>query len=1276
MPTLGKPLIAFMLLWPLLSFSQIKGEVVIDWIPSQITAGQIAVPLFKSDSYDYNPYLQKLQYSLKLQTSAELDKNNIQLFDIVFENIAAKDLGNLDPSQIPTTLQSSLYSSRARNQIQNFLRLSPIIKEGSTYKRIKSFSYSVQPSKGRRQSALQKKSLLSNSVLASGEWYRFYVEKSGVYKISREFLQELGLNLNGLNPQRIKLYGNGGKMLPLANSDYYPMDLSENAILIQGENDGQFDTNDYILFYAEGVYNWNEESQTNLNLYDSKSYYYLTIGQDNGKRIQPLIEPSSPATLHTTNYDEHQFHEQDLSNIAQVGRQWVGESFEINNQQEFTFNFPNIDPSAAVKLKLKAASAAYTPTAFKIAANAVEVGTLQFPALNPSADTRYYNASLPANTQIAAATTIKIGLSYNNNAVPGSKGYLDYIQLIAKCKLQGIGKQYAIQYDLSASSTGILSYDFTNAAAITQIWDISDLYNISKKDVNNLSSFSLKAALGQDKKYIVIDPNDYYTPLKESKTKIGNSNIKGSVFKNSQNQFQDIDYIIITPEFLLPQAEKLAQFHRGYSQLQVKTISLEAIYQEFSSGKQDIAAIRNCIKYIYQNASSADKQLKYVNLFGDASYDYKKRISNNSNIVPIYESLISNTAGELSYASDDFYGLMDEEEGNIGMNFGGSDIAIGRMLLSSNAQAEDMVNKILQYHQPEALGNWRNNFVMCADDSDQATDANLQSRQNILADEISKQKPFLNLSKILLDSYVQEASAGGQRYPKAKAELYKQFEKGSLVINYLGHGGEDVLASERLWDRTDSQAILNPFKYPLFITITCDFSRFDNPSRPTGGEYIYWNAKGGAISLISTIRSIGQFSAENFNDVFAKNLLSFGSNNYVSIAEALRLSKNENPNSASNVILYIGDPALYLAIPKPKVLLTKVNGIPLSQAIPDFSALKKMTITGEITDENNQLLSNYNGLLSSILFDKQQTKTTLNNDGFSPAMNFTSLGAAIFRGNATVSNGQFEYSFVVPKDIRIALDYGKLSFYAQSNEKLPSVSGYDSSIKVGGINENPEADNSSPKISLYMNDQNFVSGGITNDSPIFIAQLQDESGINTAGGIGHDIVAILDGDLFNPIVLNDYYQTDLDDYTKGNLQYPLKNLSPGLHSISFTVWDVYNNASTSEIQFLVTTDQSLTLSNVLNYPNPCVNYTEFWFTHNKPYEPLEVQVQVLSITGKVIWTKNQWITNAGFLSRDIKWDTRDDFGNKIGKGVYIYKLTVKTISANLKAEKYEKLVIL
>jgi hypothetical protein len=427
--------------------------------------------------------------------------------------------------------------------------------------------------------------------------------------------------------------------------------------------------------------------------------------------------------------------------------------------------------------------------------------------------------------------------------------------------------------------------------------------------------------------------------------------------------------------------------------------------------------------------------------------------------------------------------------------------------------------------------------------------------------------------------------------------------------------------------------------------------------------------------MITTVREIFQSTGENFNTVLAKYLFSYGSNNYVSIAEALRRAKNEF-TPRTDVVFYLGDPALQLAIAKPQVSLTKVNDMPINGTVDDFKSLSYIKLTGEVTDENNNPLPAYDGELSVQIFDKKIVRTTLNNDNNSPPINFDVLGETIFRGNATVTDGKFEFGFVVPRDIAIPVGNGRISFYAKRQQALFDKSGVNNSIKIGGINENAVADNLAPKVKLYMNDQNFVSGGITNESPLFLAYLEDENGINTASGIGHDIVAILDGNESAPIKLNDYYETELDNYKQGKLKFPFRNLSKGLHTITFKAWDVYNNLVTAEIQFLVVSDESITITNVLNYPNPFVNYTQFWFSHNRPFEPLEVQVQVMTITGKIVWTKNQTITNAETICREITWDGKDDFGDKIGKGVYVYKLTVKSILSNSKTEKYEKLVIL
>ncbi|WP_306354399.1 type IX secretion system sortase PorU [Flavobacterium sp. MFBS3-15] len=1280
-----KRILFMLLLVPSLAFAQQSGDVVLEWtdnVKSQLGTSLLDLPNFKGQSLDYDDARKALFFRSSIPVGAAANPNSITVTNIVYENIIAARLGTLSVAALPSSVNAKVTASKARSQWYATIELSPIIKDGSGYKRVKSFSYSFSFDAARsnfRDAADFDE--ISNSVLASGNWYRFYVEKSGVYKVTRSFLQSLGMSVN-VDPRTIKIYGNGGRMAPLLNSTDYPSDLAENAITVIGEEDGSFGSGDYILFYAEGVDNWNDESGTHSNLFSDKSYYYVTAGGVNGKRIATQPQPTANPNITTSAFDAYVYHEKDLVNIARLGRKWHGEQFNVENEQSFDFSIPDIEPGPATVV-VSAAAFCETPTSMAVSVNGQAAGTISYAVTPDASEAR--DGSLTANFTPSGGT-ITVALAYNNGGVPASNAWLDYIIIKAKRKLQGNGKQFRFQYNDAAANIGTIQYNVSNASGISEVWDITNIYDASKILNDGQGQFSFKSALGEVRKYIAVVPSDYYTPLREGRPKVANQNLKGTIFKNSQGAFEDIDYLIVTPAKLNAEAEKLANYHRTNSGLNVKVVNLENIYHEFSSGKQDIAAIRNFIKYIYLNASAESERIKYVNLFGDASFDYKDRIPGNTNIVPAFHGINLNPGSSddnystvRTFLSDDFYGLMDPNEGRIPYSGNGTekvDIAIGRMLVSDREQASQMINKVFEYRSVESYGRWRNEYIMITDDLEDNGGQFVPEMENV-AEELMDRRPFVNIRKIHSDAYVQQASAGGQRYPEAKEQILRAINYGALVVNYLGHGGEDGMASERLFEKTDAQSLTNRYKYPLFITATCELTKFDNPLRPTVGEYIYWNPSGGAIAMVTTTRSIYTSAAYDLNEVFSGKLYDFNNVGvYPTMAEALMQTKQVLSSSSIRHVTFIGDPALKMTLPEPNIVLTEINDVPVAQSTDVLQSLAYVKLAGQVTNEAGSLLGNYNGELEVTIFDKQMSRVTLDNDHLNVVTPFDVLGETIFRGNATVTNGKFEFGFVVPRDIRIPVGNGRVSFYSKKNNVLEDHYGYNAAIKIGGVNTNAVADNTGPKVRLYMNDETFISGGITNDSPILLAFLEDEHGINTASGIGHDIIGILDGDETNPFVMNDYYETELDDYTRGIVRFPFSNLEKGLHTLTFKAWDVYNNLVTAEIQFVVTGDDVLKLEKVLNYPNPFVSYTEFWFTHNRPFEPLDVQVQILTVTGKIVKTINQQVSTDGFLCREIKWDGRDDFGDRIGKGVYIYKLTVRSSTSNKTAEKYEKLVLL
>jgi hypothetical protein len=1268
-------IICIVLLFGVTGWSQQK-RIVLDW--EQYTPQTKSVVATRTAE---KPLESTARFSLEENTYVEVWQDNAfaatgsaRISNVTYETLPTVAYATLDQNLIPRGINFKLASSRARDQILTTLEFTPIINDNGVIKKVTAFDISYSSG---RQSETQRNFGLTNSVLATGRWYQFQIDKTGAYRINRNFLNSIGMDVNNIDPRNIKIYSHGGNMLPYRNSLNNDFDPPEIPIQVVGEADGSFDSNDFILFYGE-TQQYSEESDTHINLYDNNTYYYITADGGPGKRIPSYTEPLGNADFTISRFHDYQFHEVDDFNPGLVGRRWFGNRFDINNQQSFTFEFPNLVTTEPVNYRILAIATSSSATSMSATTNGQSLGTMPFPAIT-SGTTLAFGRSLEGafNT---TSNSITVELNYSNAGNPSSRAFLDFISMEATRELIGTNAQFVFKNKDVAVLSGVAEYQLSNTSGYSQIWDITNPKFVTAiSNENNAANISFKAQMGEARKYLAVHPGDYYSPIRSSQSNLANQNLKGTIFQNQQGNFQDIDYLIITSPQMIQPAIRLANHNIATKGLNVKVVTTDKIYNEFSTGKQDIAAIRNFIKYVYDNASSPDRRVKYIGMFGDTSVDYKNRLQGNNNIVPTFHHITESLSASSTYMSDDFYTMMDPNEGTMDSS-DKMDIAIGRIIADDVPLANAMVNKIIEYNSGESYGNWRNNFLLISDDADTPSDSQLQVELDALGDEIGTEKPFINVIKIHSDAFQQQTSAGGNRYPEVNEAIKNSFEVGALVVNYFGHGGEDGLAGERIVTRSDVQSLRNRHRYPLMVTITCEFTRFDNPLRPTAGEEMFWNREGGAVAMLTTTRTIGQLTGALYNRDLASELFGYGTNDYTPPAEALRRAKNIL-SSTGRVIFYIGDPAMELAFPQPEVRITRLNGVPVGQSVDTLKALSKVRFSGEVVNENGNLLTNYNGVLEARVFDKRVQRQTLGNDGTMVGgeifiMDFETLGEGIFNGQASVTNGTFEFEFVVPRDIAIPVGTGRVSLYSKRNNQLDDQTGYNETIKVGGINENAPEDNEGPIIQLFMNDETFINGGTTNDSPILIAKLEDENGINTASGIGHDIIAILDGDVENPIVLNEYYQADVDSYQKGSLSYNLRDLEEGLHTLTLRAWDVYNNSSTAEIQFVVAGSNELKIERVLNYPNPFVNYTEFWFNHNRPFEPLEVQVQVFTVTGKVVWTRNQIVNTDGFLSREIVWDGRDDFGDKIGKGVYVYKLTVRSTLTNQKTEKFEKLVIL
>ena len=1230
--------------------------------------------LFDSKYYQYSS--QNIYLFDHWEGDLPIKSDKVRMVNIKKSLISENIISQLKISNIPEHFIIKMASSFARDRLYTSLQVNAIIKQNGQYYKLDAFDvvYAYDNSGNYSNKTVQN---IYDSKWSSGDWYRFKISKSGVYKLDKNFIKSLGIDVNNLDPRKLKIFGNGAKLMPLGNNKFFPEDIQEVAIEFVGEQDGVFNDNDYVLFYAQGP-EWSLENDTNLNIYSDDFYYYIQIDQNNGKRITAYQEPSGVVVHSFTDYSAYKFYEKDETNFSNMGRKFYEKPF-TSESKTISFEFENLVTSKPVYYRISAASNFGSSTSYTAKLNGNFLGSSTFAVdIYAVGDEGVIEGNAMVNNN-----SLDFTITHDNGENFDAKLYLNYINVWANCQLQGHGKQFVFfNKDENNFGNGVGEYQLTNASDISRIWDITDIYNPAYIS-NNSDTVNIKFELGQQKKFIAIDENDYYTPEKPEVIRMPNQNLHKEVFYHTGN-FQDLDMLIVTPSFLHSKAEELADMHRAIGQ-NTFVADLDKIYNEFGTGSQDIAAIRNFIRYIYNNASSPQNRLKYVLMFGDASIDYKGLLSEyeisngqRTSIVPIYEELdpFSLTTG--SFCSDDYFVMMDVNEGYMD----GSeqpDIAIGRMLVRNEHDADVLIDKYRHYNSQVSMKPWRTYVTLWSDDWDigqlgeSGGDNFVLNVENVVAQGIKQYHPEINIDKIYMDAYVQIQTPGGARYPQAKRDLLNRFEKGSLLIGYIGHGNELVLTHERMLELNDVLRMRNYDHLPVFTTLTCEFGRFDNPRTETAAENMLWNDKGGALALVTTVREIWTTHADIMNILFYRYV--FGTYPGLSgaieynPAEALRLTKVAYGANTKFLVAYLGDPGFDLAIPKPKIVMTKINGKPTDT----IRALQKVKIEGEVRDATNHLLTDYNGRVYPIVFDKYQEKHTLLNDGVGLVVNFQKLGRTIFHGNAEVVNGKFSFEFIVPRDINIAYGQGRISFYSE-NGSLEKM-GYNESITVGGIDPNAGEDNLPPQIEAYMNDTNFVNGGITDANPYLILHLSDDNGINTVGGVGHDITAVLDDNISDVYVLNDFYEADPNTYKSGKVKYRLVDLAPGWHTLTVKAWDVYNNSSTTQIRFQVVSNEELKLEKVLNYPNPFVNYTEFWFTHNHPFEDLDVMVQVYTISGKLVWQHRQTVLTTGFLSRDITWDGRDNFGNKLAKGVYIYKLTVRTPTGKT-AKKIEKLVIL
>jgi hypothetical protein len=1100
-----------------------------------------------------------------------------------------------------------------------------------------------------------------NSVLAEGDWFKVKIDRSGIYKITYQELQEMGFNVSA-NPKKIAIFGNGGGILPELNNVPRHNDLVQNPIWVVGEDDGSFDPNDYIIFYGEGPVTWNYNPTTGYfnfqsNYYDDFSYYFITILDEDASRIQTAQPPQGQHDVVINEFTDYAHHELDERNLFNTGREWFGEVYDFNVSKEFSFNFPNIiNEAESAYMNCAFAARAYSSSSFALYVNNQLEKTLSMgiiyanDAYQLGRTNRTYFLFTPSNDQLIVKTV------YNRSS-NNSIGYLDFIELNVKRRLIMSGNQMMFRTPITDSNAQIAKYRLGNATADLIIWDITNPVQAKKVNAQlSASTYEFNADAEELKEYIAFYNGDgmYKTTFVEQVT---NQNL---------HALKNIEYLIITHKDFLAEANRLAEFHETIDNLNSFVTVPELIYNEFSSGSQDITAIRDFVKMLYDN-SDPGQEIKYLLLFGDASFDYKNRTADNTNFVPCWESMESMNIVR-SVASDDYFGYLDDGEGTSGR----VDIGIGRFVVSTPEQAVSAVDKVVSYatNTAKVMKPWRNMITFVADDGDN----NLHLRHaEELSDYVYQNYPVYNIDKIYLDAYKQIATPGGQASPDMNKAINDKIENGTLIFNYSGHGGESGLGHEKFMQIADINSWTNDDKLPLFITATCEFTRYDDPTRVSAGEFVFLNDDGGAIALLSTTRATFASSNLALNmAIYKNNIFERTNGSYPCLGDVIMNSKVLGGENDSKFIL-IGDPALQLAYTEHWAETIKINDKLVVEDVPDtLQALSKVTIEGIVTDRQGNQLLDFNGLAFPTVYDKYSEIETYGDENSQTT--FLVRRNVLFNGQVSIANGSFVFEFIMPRDISYSYGEGRISYYVRNDHE--DGAGFYENIIIGGFNEEAERDERGPDITLFMNDTTFVAGGKTDQNPDLLAFVFDESGINTTGnGIGHDIVATIDDDNSQSYILNQYYKADINSFQSGEINYPMSNLADGPHVLSLRVWDIYNNSSTAFLDFVVVSQNEMIVENLLNYPNPFISETNFIFDHNQSGQDLDVKIIIYSTDGRRIKTIETRINPEGYQSTPIKWNGLDDNGATIGKGFYVYQVLVRNESGAT-AQDTSKLVFL
>ena len=1078
------------------------------------------------------------------------------------------------------------------------------------------------------------------SLLASGQWYRFTVTQDGMYEITGDQLARLGVSLSEIDPATLRLYAYPAGMLPQANAIPRPKDLQEVAIEVVSSVAGQFGKKDKVIFFGQGpdVVTFNKTTRTYgvaNNLYTDKNHYFLTFGTTAGKRVKPqqLVDPFLKVI---TTWDDFYYNELDQTNILKSGRDWFGTAFDANTLASFSWDMDRVTPGSTVRIVTRLMAEAYDNARFKVTldkSTPAEYSILSIPqtSYGIKGRTRTDTLSRPADATLTRHT---LQFEYIRGGTNYSIGRLDQFTVTMNRTLAFTGKPFVF-FATDGEAFGTFRISSQTDA---RVWNVSSPFDPERMIATPGSgAVTFDGPAGETIRYAMFDPATRLTPATEG-IRVPNQNLQA---------IRTTDILTIAHPLFVKAAGTLAAHRLRFNGLSTVVVTPQQIYNEYSGGRADVTALRDFIRDVWNRGG---KKLRHVLLFGKGSYDYRNLTSGNQNFVPVYESTNSLSPLE-TYASDDYFAFLEDHEGNWGerpAEFHTLDIGIGRLPCTTAEQADNIVSKLIAYDtDPRMRGAWRKEIAFVADDGD----FNIhQGQATQLAASIESRRPELHARRVYLDLFKQEERSFGQLSPQAANALFRTFHEGAAIINFTGHGSEQLWMAERVLDPERIEALNNRTTLPFLVTATCAFGRTDDPLTSSAAERILLRRSSGAIGLVTSARPVSSATNFELNADLYDAMFSDGRGTYPTIGEVFRRTKNSRDSRLANRnFSLLGDPAMTIALPQAEAVVTAVEGTTPAGSIEGRSTI---TVRGEIR-KDGQRDGSYSGTITLDGFREPVTLRTRGNEN--PVFEFSQWEELFFSGKTTVSAGAFAFTFTAPSGSIQQPGTGKIILHAVPDGEGADAGGFRDPIAFSAINQTIN-DDLPPQATLYLNDQNFVSGGTVNKDPVLLIGLSDRSGINISMDPNKGLRFTLDGD--TTVMIGGYYRSD-GTGGSGTAAYQLFGLEDGNHRIALTAQDLAGNTITREVTFTVG-ETSLRLSDLNGAPNPVLDLTRIRFTHSRPGDDLDGTLAILDPMGREVSLVTFRVDNAPELVHIREWDGTDAQGKKLPAGLYILRLDVRS----------------